>query len=266
MGWVCQTCSANNDDSQEKCLVCDSERPDPALKYDLNEQLLRVSEIFSGILSSNAESTRHTKEPSRAEVEREPSMEEPVLSVEEAYEQAMGLISSDPELHFKKIKECALRGYSPAQNRLGVCYQDGVGTAEDIDSALKWYNVAAEQDNMYAKYNLAVCYFLGLGVEESLYTAYTYVTQAALAGHPAAYKAWGDYYYHGYIFKRSVKDSIVFYERGADLGDVESQYMLGVIYETGPILKRSKKKAIEWYRKAAEQGHEDAREALRRLI
>lgn len=269
MAWVCQTCSANNDDSQERCLVCDSERPAPILKYDIGAQMTRASEMFSEVLASRAEKRSSAEPPSHPSVssaKRETERLKTPLPLEEAVERAMDLISTDPTRHFIEIKECAERGSVEALNRLGVCYQDGVGTEKDMDKAMQCYEAAVEKGDPYALYNAGVCYLYGIGAEKDLLKAFDYVTKAALKGHPAAYRVWGDYYYYGYMFKASVKESIYFYTRAATLGDMESQYMLGVIYETGPILKRSKKKAIEWYRKAAEQGHEDAREALRRLI
>lgn len=261
MGWVCTTCSTNNDDDAARCLVCDAERPAPLLSYDIGEQLSRASEKYAGVFSTRPASSHPTETRAASRVTAPP----PELSVEEEFEKAMELISSNPRLHFEKIKACARRGYAPAQNRLGVCYQDGVGTTTDYGNAILCYKAAAEQGNMYAMYNIGVCYFHGVGVEQDYLMAFDFITKAAMEGHPGGYKIWGDYYYHGYMFKASVKESIYFYERGALLGDADCEYMLGVIYETGPIFTRKKSKAVEWYLKAANHGHEDARSALRRL-
>jgi TPR repeat protein len=42
------------------------------------------------------------------------------------------------------IAQAAGQGYPPAQYKLGLMYEKGLGLAKDIDSALKWYKKAAE--------------------------------------------------------------------------------------------------------------------------
>ena len=60
---------------------------------------------------------------------------------------------------WRRNKGCAL-----AQNNLGVCYENGIGVAEDKRKAFEWYRKAAEQGHVDAQYNLGVCYGDGLGV------------------------------------------------------------------------------------------------------
>ncbi|MGB7698272.1 MAG: tetratricopeptide repeat protein, partial [Methylovirgula sp.] len=50
----------------------------------------------------------------------------------------------------------AARGLAPAQFRLGLFYQDGLGISRDLDQASLWYLKAAEQGNVSAMYNLAL--------------------------------------------------------------------------------------------------------------
>lgn len=46
----------------------------------------------------------------------------------------------------------------------------------------------------------------------------------------------------------------------------EAQAILGSRYMIGDGVARDKVKAVEWLNKAAAQGHEDAQEALRKMI
>ena len=37
------------------------------------------------------------------------------------------------------------KGYAPAQNMLGVCYRDGLGTEQDITEAERYFRLSAER-------------------------------------------------------------------------------------------------------------------------
>ena len=46
-----------------------------------------------------------------------------------------------------------VKGYAPAQNMLGVCYRDGLGTEQDLAEAEKYFKLAAEQGDAEATAN-----------------------------------------------------------------------------------------------------------------
>lgn len=45
-------------------------------------------------------------------------------------------------------------------------YQYGLGTAEDLSEAVKWFSLAAEQEHKFALYSLGMLYLYGKGVEQ----------------------------------------------------------------------------------------------------
>lgn len=47
------------------------------------------------------------------------------------------------------------RGYAPAQNMLGVCYRDGLGTEKDLEEAERYFKLSADQGYEPAQDNLA---------------------------------------------------------------------------------------------------------------
>ena len=73
-----------------------------------------------------------------------------------------------------------------AQFRLGVCYKNGEGVAQDDAKAAEWYTKAAEQGHTEAQYELAVCYEYGLGVTEDRAKAVAWFHQAAHQRHSGA--------------------------------------------------------------------------------
>ena len=48
-----------------------------------------------------------------------------------------------------------VKSYAPAQNMLGICYRDGLGTARDLKEAENYFKLAAEQGDADAEANLA---------------------------------------------------------------------------------------------------------------
>ena len=49
-----------------------------------------------------------------------------------------------------------IKGYSPAQNMLGVCYRDGLGTEQSFQEAEKYFRLSADQGYAPAQANLAL--------------------------------------------------------------------------------------------------------------
>ena len=52
------------------------------------------------------------------------------------------------------------------KRQLGNCYYDGKGVEQDYETAVEWYEKAAEQGDMSAQEKLIQCYRNGKGVEK----------------------------------------------------------------------------------------------------
>lgn len=72
------------------------------------------------------------------------------------------------------------------QARLGLYYENGLGTARSIADALRWYREAARNGNADANYALGQFYESGEGVAPNQGEAMTYYEAAAESGHPMA--------------------------------------------------------------------------------
>ncbi len=73
-----------------------------------------------------------------------------------------------------------------ALNKLGVCYEDGVGVEQDYEKAVEYYRKSAEQGNDWAEYNLAGCYYNGCGVKKNRAKAKELYRSAAEKGNKNA--------------------------------------------------------------------------------
>ena len=80
----------------------------------------------------------------------------------------------------------AERGYPPAQNKLGVCYEEGCGVEKNVEEAVRLFREAASQGNLNAQYNLGVCYEEGIGVKKDAKEAARLFELAAAQDHAAS--------------------------------------------------------------------------------
>ena len=77
----------------------------------------------------------------------------------------------------------AKKGYTDAQNDLGVMYEKGRGVKQNYKTALKWYSLAAKQGEPVSQHNLAVMYENGQGIKQSYKSAIKWYTLAAKQGY-----------------------------------------------------------------------------------
>src|SRR5262249_22160637 len=82
---------------------------------------------------------------------------EPVAQLEIASRLGEGKgVRRDLAEAFLWIELAALLGHAPAQFRLGLCWEHGIGTTIDPERAKAWYRRAADQGVVRAMHNLAV--------------------------------------------------------------------------------------------------------------
>ena len=59
-------------------------------------------------------------------------------------------LKGDYEKATQEFRPLAEEGMAPAQFRLGICYEKGLGVSRDDDQAVKWFRLAADQGYTYA--------------------------------------------------------------------------------------------------------------------
>lgn len=123
----------------------------------------------------------------------------------------------------------AEQGVADAQFNLGWIYDEGRGVPQDYKAAVKWYTLAAKQGYVYAQYNLGVMFDEGEDVPHNYENAVKWYTLAAK---------------QGYVF---------------------AQCNLGVMYDEGRGVQQDYQTAVKWYTLAAEQGDIDAHNNLKSL-
>ncbi len=203
MFWVCPMCSSNNEGGATVCMVCGTLRPSAVLRYDIQSQMNSASGGVSDLLGAFR-----------------------TYDAEAAYRDAVRLLTVDATAGFAAMLECAGRGYAPAQYRVGLCYDRGIGVAKDGLQAVYWYKQAARAGVSSAQVELGDCYRAGRGT----------IKDAALAYH------W--------------------YREAAERDDAAGQYRLGLCYAHGIGVKADREKAICYFKQAAQGGNAEAKAAL----
>ena len=129
----------------------------------------------------------------------------------EAYQQANDLYQGADgdenkyKLAFQLLEPLAHAGYAPAQSHLGFMYLRGIATDQDENTAVEWFQVAAEQGDHYGQYWLARCYEEGLGTVQNPELAVTWYEHAAEQGYRYAMYNLGKMYRSGSIIPQDVK-------------------------------------------------------------
>ncbi|ORX78064.1 HCP-like protein [Anaeromyces robustus] len=160
----------------------------------------------------------------------------------------------------------ALQGYSKAQNRYGVCLEDGIGVPINEKEAFQWYMKAGKQGHGSAMNHLGWCYQKGIGVEADQKEAAFWYRNSAYHGFSKGQYNLAWCYEMGNGLPMDYKMATFWYECGAERGHAASQYNVGFSYEEGGIwgVERDGKKAVYWYRLAAEQDDLNAQNSLGR--
>lgn len=128
------------------------------------------------------------------------------------------------EVDLKALRAQAEAGDAYAQLNLGAAYDNAQGLERDVEQALHWYQLAAEQGLAEAQFNLA-----HLLVEEEISTV--------------AAAEW--------------------MQKAAEQGMADAQYLLGVIYAEGIGVAMNDARARQWLQRAIDQGQADAAQFLK---
>jgi uncharacterized protein len=118
------------------------------------------------------------------------------------------------------------QNHSAAQFNLGVLYERGEGVQKDLDTAVRWYEKAAQQNNPKAQYNLGFLLLEGFGVPKN----------------PRAALQW--------------------LEKAAHQGSIPAAYQLGCAYLEAKGVPHNRSLALEWLGRAAAHNHQDAQQVL----
>ena len=173
----------------------------------------------------------------------------------EAAKIKLGEIQEDEKLMkegFNALKKKVDSGDMHYENSLGYAYEFGIGTSLNIKEAMKYYEMAAKQNNAIGMTNLADLYIQ----ENKLKKAKPLLVKAAEKEYGYAQYLLAMNFFD--LYSENNKEALFWLERAASNDEPEALYQLGVYYSEGNDLAKS----IKYYQRAAELNHSDAALAL----
>ena len=209
----------------------------------------------------------------------------------EAAKIKLGEIQEDEKLMkegFNALKKKVDSGDMHYANSLGYAYEFGIGTSLSIKEAMKYYEMAAKQNNALGMTNLADLYIqedklkkakpllVKAAKKESGYAQYLlamnffdlysennkealfWLERAASNDEPHALYQLGLYYAE----KADLAKSIQYYQRAAELNYGDALLELSYIYGEGIGVEQDEDKALFFLKKAAESGNQEVLDEL----
>lgn len=169
----------------------------------------------------------------------------------EAAKIKLGEIQEDEKLMkegFNALKKKVDSGDMHYVNSLGYAYEFGIGTSLSIKEAMKYYEMAAKQNNTLGMTNLADLYIQ----EDKLKKAKPLLVKAAEKEHGYAQYLLAMNFFD--LYSENNKEALFWLEKAANHDEPEALFQLGVYYSEGNDLAKS----IKYYQRAAELNHADA--------
>ena len=159
-----------------------------------------------------------------------------------------------------------------AQYALGHLYAEGLGGSKDINTAISYFQKAAEQGYEPAKESLEFLAFSSdydLALEAynkgDYETAKKYFQKLADMGDADAQMSLGGLYAMGKGVPQDYKQALKWYKKSAEQGNANAQAALGYFYEESLGVEKNLETAMNYYKKSAAQGNEGARESIEYL-
>ena len=169
----------------------------------------------------------------------------------EASKIKLGEIQEDEKLMkegFNALKKKVDSGDMHYANSLGYAYEFGIGTSLNIKEAMKYYEMAAKQNNAIGMTNLADLYIQ----EDKLKKAKPLLVKAAEKEYGyAQYLLAMNFFYYKH---ENNEEALHWLERAASNDEPYALYQLGLYYSEANDLA----KAIKYYQRAAELNNADA--------
>ena len=138
--------------------------------------------------------------------------------------------------------------YGDTEHTEGKKHEIGKEVPKNIELAVKYYKLAADQGHTEAQYSLGKIYAEGqYALTVSVFSSTSWIT------------GWQPSITYDYNLAH------YYYKKAADQGHIEAQYKVGKMYEIGQGVDKDIPIAFKYYELAADQGQVDATLSLRAL-
>ena len=177
----------------------------------------------------------------------------PVIKNEsDIFEQILNMYgNSDWYIYYSFVQ----MNYPEAQNNLGVIYYEGQYISRDINKAIHYFTLAANQNHPEAQYILGIVYFKGQYIQRNIKKGFYYFQLASKYRFHEAHFVVGYFYHSGIYIKKNIEKAIHYYKEGSNNTDPYAKNNLAIIYKDGygDEIKSRKLNPIEFLNEAIHQ-------------
>ena len=152
-------------------------------------------------------------------------------------------------------KKAAKQGNTVAQNKVGRCYCEGVGTEKNLVEAFKWFKMSAEAGDAHGQYELGCAFGKGSGVERNYGEAFNWFVKSGEQGNSAAQINVGDFYKTGKGVDVDYEKALMWYEKALDKSGAKAKLKIGQLYLDGKGVKKDEAKAFSLLKESADEGN-----------
>lgn len=149
------------------------------------------------------------------------------------------------------LEDCAKKSDYFVQYNLGVMYRDGIRVKKDLDKAIYWFKLSAEQGFDNAEVNLGQLYEINNNPE----LAFSWTYKSATKNNLMAINNLAKYCLIGFGTPKSIERSFALYSLAAENGLAEAQLNLSSLYISGSLGYKDINKAIFWAEQSANQDY-----------
>lgn len=139
---------------------------------------------------------------------------------------------------------------------LGLCYEYGIGVETNNAEAFKYFELAANNNYVVAKYHTGRCYLDGLGVKANEEEAFRWFMDAAQQGNTAAQYNVGKLLLKGKGTAMDKSQGLEWLTKAAEENHAAAQYEMGNCYLMADGVIENEDTAMYWFDRAADNGHE----------
>jgi TPR repeat protein len=147
---------------------------------------------------------------------------------------------------FLNLKKAALQKNESAYNSLGVYYLDKKAPHYQLDSAIHWFTLAANQKHLQAMGNLGTAY----KIKKDYKNAVLWYEKALAANSSAAFAALGTLYLEGKGVEKNYDKALALFRQGVAKGSTQAYNNIGLMFHNGQGVKYNLDSAMYFYKKA----------------
>ena len=133
---------------------------------------------------------------------------------------------------------------------IALCYQRGLGIQKNVDKAIAYYTLAAQNNSVDGQRELGLC----LLNQRKEGQAAPWFKKAANHQDLIASYYYGRLLMQGKGVEKDEQQAVIYWLQAAENGFIQAQYELGKLYLTGRIVPINTEQAVEWFNKAATKG------------